>query len=222
MNTIQTDKNKRFTSPRLLCAGLAVVILVMASPALVARIILLPGNSVREDLLNNQKVLDADIAKLISSREKVMPWFENSEILNDLALAYLAKANNDGLVGVAAANNVNLALKFQKKALEDSPADTFGWARMSYLLMLTKAPSQEAAHALALSMDAGPYEPRLLLSRISAAMLLFDFLDEDAKARLPTLLRESWRLNRRRTEDAARKGHFTEALDAALREDAIP
>lgn len=60
------------------------------------------------------------------------------------------------------------ARTLQEQALAISPADPYGWLRLSYLRRITQGNKQGAFEALKLSISAAPYEPRIMRDRALA------------------------------------------------------
>lgn len=212
----------RATPPLFLiyaCVGVALMLLAGAVVPLVARLILLPADSVREALLEARPVAEADLAQFRSTRFRVLPFFKNNEILNDLALVAMTRAEQAGVAKPEARPWLDEARRWQQAALIASPADTYGWARLAYIHLELSGPSRAAAAALEQSMATGPFEPQLMLTRLKTAFLLYDFLDAETKAQLPSVLRASWHFAPELVAKAAREGHFQSALRDAIHAD---
>jgi hypothetical protein len=204
-------KHRPRTVP-LLLAALAVLILALAIPSLMARLIMLPGDAAREALLQGAAVSDEALQNFLRTRRAALQWRATNDIYDDLAMATLAEAKRNGLPR----DEVRAALDWQQQALALSPADPYGWARLAFLYLLTEGPSDNAAHALAHSIEAGPHEPRLLISRVSTAIMLGDRLDPGLRRQLPAMLREAWADDPLALIHAAHEGRYTDQAEAAL------
>jgi predicted Zn-dependent protease len=147
----------------------------------------------------------------LHTRERALHWRSLSVIYDDLAMGALARAKRNGLPR----EELQAAKDWQQQALALSPADPYGWARLAFLDLLT-GDRDDAARALAHSIETGPHEPRLLVSRIGTAMLLGDRLDPAFRAQLPATIREAWAHNPEALAQAAREGHYTAQVEAAL------
>ena len=183
----------------LLLAGFAFVLFVFSAPNLIADFILLGGNPVHEALLAGDPVSDAQLSAFLQSREKAALWHASNAM-------------------PAPRPDLEQALAWQMKALSLSPADTYGWSRLAYIRILTEGLSEAAAEAFMHSIEAAPYEPRLMISRINMAVLLGNKLTPDIKEQIPQMIRETWVLFPKELAQSAQQGHFISAVDAALKD----
>lgn len=210
MSTILTKKNKNPSSALFLCCAIVSFLLFLLSAhSFVARLILLSGDASREAIFESDNASNDDLIRLMVTRESVVSWYSNNAVLNDLALAYLEKARRTGVFRPEAANDINMAIDRQLMALSKSPADAYGWSRLSYMLLIVDGPSKRAAKALAHAMQTAPYEPRLMLTRLNTAMLLFPYLDNDVKDKLPRLVQDAWDLDKKGVINAAKIGRYS-------------
>lgn len=219
MSTTRTKGKKPSSAPFTWCVVVSLLLFMLAAHSFVARITMLSGDGVRETLFDGGNVSEEELGRLISSREAVVSWYATNAVLDDLALAYLEKARRVGVLKSGAAPDLKRALEYQKMALSHSPADTYGWSRLTYMLLVGQGPSEQAAQSFVHAMDAAPYEPRLMLNRLSTAMMLSSYLDEDAKSRLPRLVRDAWMIDEEGVAQAAKAGRFTSQLKSVLGED---
>ena len=179
---------------------------MLAVPPLGAHLIMLPGDGTRDALLAENPVDDETLDRFMHQRRRALGWQSSNAAYDDLAMAALRRATLDP------------AIEAQKEALALSPADPYGWGRLAYLFMLTEGPSDEAARALTHSIETGPYEPHLMASRASSALLLEDQLDPEMKAHIPSLLRAAWQADPQALVWAAEEGRYTESVETALAE----
>jgi len=182
-------RTRGFVVPPLGIAAVAVLLLVFGVPSLMARLAALPGDSVRFSVVSGHKVSDPEIDQWRRSRAASLKWAPLSASYNDLALAAFtlggqAKRKED------AQNFFAESEVWQRKALTLSPADPFGWFRLSYLFLAADGgPSMRAAAAWSQSLSAAPYEPALMLARLQMGLDFMPFLSPEAKIHFPRLIR---------------------------------
>jgi hypothetical protein len=209
--TIIPTKQGRF--PRFWLAGLALVLLVLTVPSVIARLKMLPGNDIREKLLAQEKVTPTDLQKLEGTRRDVVEWFADKSVLSDLAMIaeerFRSDPENEAFF-VAAKN-------WQERSLKDAPADAYGWFRLSFLYYdEDKDVSERAVQAWVNSLRAAPYEPRLTLARLDLGMRFREKLDDVSVRYLPTLMREQALLSVDELARVALRGRYVSEVEAAL------
>ena len=199
-------------------ALLAVLLIGLTFPPLVSRLAFLHGDAIRDAMLDGDNVPETDVDAFLASRQGVS-LFVTNETVNDIALAYFARAKQIGFSSPMAKPLLVEALKNQELALMLSPADTYGWARLAYLQLLIYGPANQAPQSLAMSLIAAPYEDRLTLSRLNTAMLLYNYLDAETKASMPKMLLDAWKTDSQATEALAKANHYEALLTSAISED---
>ena len=217
MSTVQTMPRIMNITPtkpaRFLALALALVgagLLVLATPSLIADFLLLPGDPVHNAFLAGAPVSEADIDVLMRSRQDALRWRPTHEIYDDLAMAVVERARR-----LPTHPDVAQAIDWQMRALSLAPADSYGWARLAHLFLMTEGASASAARALENSIYAALYEPRLMLARATMAMQLKDRLDPAYEAQIPAMLRAAWAIAPAEMTQAAQQGGYISALKAA-------
>jgi hypothetical protein len=199
--------------------GLAFVLLVSAVPSLTARFVMLTGNATREALLTQTPVSRSALDEMIQTRRTALIFRPMADAMDDLALAALTQAGAENPDSKAIQNAWKDAFYWQRRALGRAPSDTFGWARLGYMLMQTEGATDAAATALMRSLDTGPYEPSLMLIRLNMALALSDKLDADVKASLPFMVRGAWEHDFEGLVKTAQEKHFVGLVEKALEND---
>ncbi len=213
-----TRPAQRWTAAAL--SVLAVALFALAATTLPSRLLLLSGNAVREALLAGKDVTDERLNDFIAGRERAAALRATGEILDDLSLAAFQRAQRQGLNTPQGQQDLAQALVWQRQSLGRAPANSYGWIHLARLLLQTEGPSDQAASALARSLETNPHEPRLALARLNMAVLLLDHLDKDAKARIPAMVRDNWHRNPKALAKAAQDNHYVSIVESALAEDA--
>jgi hypothetical protein len=199
---------------------LSCAVLVNALPSLAARMALLPGDEARDALLSRGTSAEATLDTLNSTRRRALTWRATSETCNDLALYDLTRARRAEAGSNPPPQEIwREAIRWQSRALGRAPADTYGWARLAYMMMQTEGLTDATAATLAHSFDTGPYEPSLQLFRLVMAVSLFDKLDKDTKDSMPFMIRAAWEHDPSGLAKAARDNHFISLAEQALADD---
>jgi hypothetical protein len=193
---------------------LAILTLIVALPCLLTDILLLPGGSVREALMQDRVVSEQSLDAFEQSRKNAFQWRRTHEIFDDLAMAELRKLQNERTKAVLP-RILAQTINWQKQSLAQSPADTYGWARLAFLDLAEGAAAQ-AALALEYSIEAAPFEPRLIMFRVTMAMRLKDKLGPAMQARIPDLITQAWRQNPKLLVDTAMQGNFLHQAEIVL------
>ncbi len=225
MNITQTKTTLRSLAlprktliPAWWIAWIAVLLLAFSTPAFVARFLSLPGDNVHAALLEERPVSDADLAALVHSRLRVIGWYPSSAGYNDLVLVALQQANK--AQGEAAKTILADAQGWQRRALLASPVDPYGWFRLAYLYIMEDGrPSARAASAWQQSVSVAPYEPRLMVARVHMGMTHEIFLDADAKALIPRLIRGAVEQDVDTLARQAKAGNYISTIENALAND---
>ncbi len=218
IGTMTTTPTRKSPFPLWWIAWLAAMLLLFGAPSLTARLLLLSGDPIRAAILEEKPVSDGDLSVLQRSRLRVVGWFPSNASFNDLALVALLRANQKQ--GDEAKPFLVESEFWQKKALLAGPSDPYGWSRLAYLfLMADGGPSSRSAAAWLQSVATAPFEPRLMVARVHMGMTHSAFLDEDAKALIPRLIRGAVDQDIDTLARNAKTGHYISVIEEALAND---
>jgi hypothetical protein len=208
------------STPLVALTALAVVLLLLAAPSLGARLQQAANNDARQNLMEGKPVTEADLIAWMKTGMKSLAWRRTGKTLDELAMVAVAHSRLSSTKGDVAKKALNQAQEWEHEALERAPANTYGWARLAYTLLQTEGYTPTAAKALTLSLETQRYEPSLMVSRLGLAIALLDKLDEDTKAGLPSMIRETWKAAPDELADMAKKNHYISIVEHALTGDA--
>lgn len=195
--------------------GLAVLLLILGVPALCARVLELPGDSIRFAMLEGQNVSPEEMDALEASRRRVVSFYPTNANLNDLALIALTRGNQ--AEGERAKAFFAESEKWQRQALAKTPADPYGWFRLAYLFLMEDGPvSARTAAAWAQSMAVAPYEPLLMIPRLHMGMSNYALMTAEAKSYIPLLVRGASIFDAEGLARIAKAGNFVEIVRDAL------
>ena len=210
MNTIPTKVAFPFWGG----AGVGLVVLGLGAPKLAGRLMLLPADDTRLALLEGRSVPTQTLQSFEATRLRTASWFPVNAVANDLAMSTFERA----LQAPAAQRPILLkdAEYWQRRALSITPADAYGWLRLSYLYLAMDGASPRSAAAFAQSYASAPYEPRLLAARVQTGLKLGSFLDPDMQRRLPAMIRDAMRADKDELVFAAKQDNFIGVVEQAL------
>ncbi|MDD2324658.1 MAG: hypothetical protein PHW63_01400 [Alphaproteobacteria bacterium] len=212
-------RTKSFTVPAWWMAVLVMLLLAFGLPPMAARFIALSGDPIHMDILEGRKVSEADLSLLEASRRRVVAWFPTNEYYNDLALAAFDRGAR--LPASNAASYYREAAAWQVKALAVSPADPYGWYRLSYFqYVMDGGPSAAAAKTWRQSMITAPYEPRLTIPRLQMGMSLGTYVGPEMRGYILRLARAAWREEPERLIGLASRGTYLSIVEEALGDNA--
>lgn len=212
--TTQTKRSAKTLPFALTCYGL--ILIAITFQTLGAHCVLLSNNNVRQRILNGKDITSEDMASYETAQKRALHWLPGTEIMDELAATSLIKARQ---FPTEANNTLKEALVWQRSSLALAPANTYGWTRLAYLHLITEGPSPIAAAALALSLETGPYEPSIMLTRVTMAIAMLDIIDDDTRARLPPMIRAAWEHEPGQLTETARREKFISLVDDALQND---
>lgn len=216
MNTTQT---KTALVPLWWKAWIAILLIMFGVPSLFARLVMLGGDESRLDLLGGATLSSEALARVEESRRRAAAWFPENTLLNDLALVALNKAGRTD--NEQATAFLREAEMWERRALAVSPADPFGWYRLSYLFYAADGgPTDRAVAAWRQSMATGPYEYALIFPRLEMAVALGDRLGEGDQAYVQGLIRAAWKDHPDRLAKLAMDGTYLTKVEEALANDA--
>ncbi len=203
----------------LLLAGLAFALFIFSTPALIADFLMLSGNPIHDALLAGEPVSSEDVVSFIQSRERAALWHPSNAVYDDLAMGMLERVRRSGFPPTPTLTpELEQVIVWQTSALRLSPADTYGWSRLAYVRIITEGLSASAAEALTHSIEAAPYEPRLMITRINMAVLLGDKLAPDMRRQIPQMISAAWKLFPKELVQSAQQGRYAPAVEAVLKD----
>ncbi len=210
---------RKHGAPRFLpmvLAALALFLLVLALPALGARLFQLKSHHVRQALLNEGRPAVQEIDTYILTRKRAVFLRPSGELMDELAMAYIARGQTNSALTTESTKE---AVFWQTKSLERAPANAFGWARLSYLSFMGEGASSFASGALALSLETAPYEPALSVMRLNMAMTLYDNLSSEIRERIPSMIRFAWEHDPVKLGESAAQMRYVSVVEQILMDD---
>ncbi|MBI1273564.1 MAG: hypothetical protein GC131_05730 [Alphaproteobacteria bacterium] len=203
--------------------ALGLLLSLLSAPAMVAGLMLLDGDVLRDKMLAraNSKLSAADIEQLINNRLAVLTFWKNADLYDDLAQAYMQKAELAGVMKPEGRKQMADVIRVEEQALRRHPADTFGWARLAYARLIYNGPSALVAEALQKSIETAPHEPELMPSRIALMVALKRYWTPELKNRFHEQIKGAWEAQRWDLMEAALYGGFVDDIYAAFADDPV-
>ena len=181
-------KHRRRKHKRRLRAGPPValiaggLLLVMAGPRFMSALVELPGNYVPQRLERGEKVSDAALAKMVSTRRGSLEWYKGEQQWVELGLAQLRQAKR------SQSNRVFLlrgAVADLRKGLAMKPAKSPSclWLAEAELLLGGGA-THAVARAIEMSIRTALLDHRYYMKRLEISLLSWPQMNMDARQRV--------------------------------------
>jgi hypothetical protein len=183
--------------------GLGLALCLTAVPRFRAAAHRLPANGVLDQLANGNPVSKSRLLRAERALEDSLAILQQSQTHNDLARINLQQALQGDLAGAQAAVWLVASVEQQRRALVKSPANSYGWLRLSHLALLRggvrEAQKSGAVAAFLQSRAQSPFFDSLLWRHLDFALLLWPVLQPPQRALQQPLIaaaagRSTWRL----------------------------
>ena len=174
-------------------AVVAVVLLVGGLPRMVASIVSAGGEPVIRKIQKQEPVTVEELANVISAQENGLFWVDDAAMEAPLGLAHLLTAEKLPREDPQVAIHLQAALHALRSSLGRAPANPYPWTLLAYAEFLRAGTwTPEALAALRLSLLTGPYEPRLVWSRLRLSFLAWESLTESDRDLVQQQIRYAW------------------------------
>lgn len=186
-----THLQRRWVAVPILVVGVALV--VGALPRTLAAFVSAGGEQVIRRIQKQEAVTVEDLQSVIDAQQRGLFWVSDALMESQLGLAHLLLAEKRDRADPAAAIHLQHARQALRASLGRAPANPYPWTLLAYAEFLDAGTwSPEALAALRLSLLTGPYEPRLLWSRLRLGLLAWDNLPESDQRLLLQQVRYAW------------------------------
>ncbi len=202
----------------LLLAG-ALLLLLLATPRLMAHLALTSGTPGLERLRRGEVLTEAGFARVERSRRAALRWADLPRIHLDLGVLQLRRAvvlREEGRLAAARAALAEAIAAFER-GLAREPVDPYAWHELAYAYLYAGEP-RRAARALAMSYRTGRYIPALALSRARPALVLWELLPARWRPWAMRDLVRAWRQDRKTLEAFAEGVGLTARLHRLVEE----
>lgn len=169
----------------VLSFAIAVPLLVIAVPRLIAEIFLVPARITLEELRQGAPASDAELEEAARSLAQGLRFAPgNGRLYTDRAWILLLQAERAGFASAQGQALLARATEELKNGLAVDPANGFGWARLA-MAQLTAAGTMTPAIRAALDMSYAttPFEPNLMRLRAELAFIHYDEFDPSLRTR---------------------------------------
>jgi len=198
-----------------LAIGLIAALMSLGIPRLITAFVAMPASPVLWNLQKQRNVDHDNLINLISAQEKGLNWVENSRRWTDLGFAQIMLAEKQ----VETTEQQSLYAQARhslRKGLSLGPANPFAWVRLAYIDIRQGKVTHETAEYLRKSIQTGPHEPRLVLTRLKFVFLLWSYFKKEERTMLLNQMRFAWFIDADETVTASLKAGQIGALRAAL------
>ncbi|MBP7253279.1 MAG: hypothetical protein KBA75_07335 [Alphaproteobacteria bacterium] len=192
---------------------LALYALSLAVPATYAGLLYGLSADLRDKLYTSTAAPEERQA-LAAYRNRIIPVWNAWLPYDDLAQIVLADAYEVGITKMAGRQMMSEVLRLETEALKRNPANAYAWSRLAYARFIYNGPSRLVAEPLVQSIQAAPYEPALLPSRIVLALKIEKYWTPELAALFPQQLERAWLRQSIETVAAA----YQDGIEGQLRE----
>lgn len=192
---------------------LALYTLALAVPATYAGVLYGLSADLRDKLYTSTAAPEERQA-LAAIRKRIIPVWNAWLPYDDLAQIVLADAYEAGITKMSGRQMMPEVLRLETEALKRNPANAYAWSRLAYARYIYNGPSRLVAEPLVQSIQAAPYEPALLPSRIVLALKIEKYWTPELAALFPQQLERAWLRQSIETVAAA----YQDGIEGQLRE----
>ena len=200
----------------ILGAAVAISLLSLGAPRLVAAFASFPASPILAKLKLRQPVDDDELETLAHAQRRGITWVESGRRWTDLGLAQVLMAERYRADDPMRANMLDEAIRSLRTGLGMAPANPWAWTRLAHAEGLKRLGSPEAIAAYRMSVDTAPYTPRLLYARMRIGLLNWRWLNREDRRLLFQQIHWGWQRNKRHLVDAALDVNRINVVRAAL------
>ena len=159
---------------------LAVILIVVAWPRLVAFMIALPGDPVVMDIRRKKDVSSEAVNTLIETYGNALEWYPRGRTLSDLGLAHMVRAELSGS-GTSKMGELLVAERYVIDSLNRAPMNPYAWVRLSVIWSQLFVPPKFVVGALMNSVHFARVSQTLWRPRVQLFLAYWPHLDETAR-----------------------------------------
>lgn len=171
---------------------LAVALLVLAVPRLLAAVTLLPAAPTMDRLQSLEPVGTHKIERLIRNQRRALVWQPNGRTWTDLGLAQLLIAERLPEGDPRSRARFDDARRALVEGLSAAPANPFAWSRLAYAHAVLDGWTPRATAALRMAFITGPFEPRLLWPRLRLSLSAWPNIPLEDQDIVLQQIRQGW------------------------------
>lgn len=176
--------------PVLLMAG---VILVAGLPRTFGAFVSGSGEPILRHIQKQEDVTLDDLQTVIDAQSQGLFWTTDASMETKQGLAHLLIAEKLAATDPARDLHIQTARQTLRASLGRSPANPYPWTLLAYAEFLDSGKwSPPAIDALRMATLTGPYEPRILWSRLRLAMKAWDALNTADRDLVLQQIRFAW------------------------------
>jgi hypothetical protein len=181
-----------------LFALLMLVTAVASTKAAFQAIRAVPVQAASDALQNTNEENQPNLAELLALLRKADRWYAFQPFTADdtanLAYLHMMVAIKQGTWNPTGKKHLQQAETYFRHSLKRSAANSVAWARLAHVLILRGKPPEQAVILWQKSIEAAPFEPKLLLWRGDFGLGNNAFLNEKQKAMTKAQIVNAWTL----------------------------
>lgn len=183
-----------------------IVLVALGIPALLAAVLLLPGDPASESLRAKRPVSAEALRTAIASREDALVWRTDGRVLVDVGTLRVALAINVGERTDEGRQQLRRAEEDLIVGLASMPANTFAWAQLAVVRASLYGIGSEPVGAVLMSLESGRFSFEMTRARLGLALDLWNRLGPHGQAKVDDQLQLMWRYDPGLVADIARTG----------------
>jgi len=138
--------------------------------------------STLERLSAGQDVSPSSLAMAAQGQKAALVWLASGDLWTSLGAIRLAQAKASKRGSTEWADYLDACILAERSGLALEPAQPYAWTQLTHALLLKNGPSAEIVPYLRMAIETGPFEPKLVLTRVGIALAEWDFLEGEDKA----------------------------------------
>lgn len=175
---------------------IAFLLIIWATPRLLAEISVLPGKAVLGNLLQGETISDDLLGTARGSYETAVAFHGGfGRYSTDLGLLQLVAAQRTGIKSEEGKKLLGESIERLSYGLARGPANSFAWARLASALYLRDGVTDNVIEALRLSYQTGLLADKLIPFRTNFSLSLWDQLDDEMKNSVIRELQYFWHIS---------------------------
>lgn len=178
-----SDAPVRSFVPIVVVLALAVATAVLSWPRLIGAVVEAPFENVVLSLQGDASRADTFARRAAAAKEHAASVHETAHGWADIGLIRQREATRAGLATAEGRAALDASLAAHRRALELEPAQAFVLTRLAQGMLMRDGPENPRVPLiLDAAIKAAPYDPNLVVARVTIALAAWDFLDPDLQA----------------------------------------
>lgn len=177
-------------TPILLALAAGLLLLWFATPRLISGLYQAAHDQTLRDLARPGNAVSAlDAARAGESRSEALQWLETGRAWSELGAIRLLQAETTGYRSLWGRAYLLRSIAAHREGLALNPAQPYTWTRLARATLTQEGVTPALNPLLKMAVLTGPYEPRLLVSRLELGLIAWPGLDDAVRALMAEQIR---------------------------------